>query len=212
MLLKFSIFSVVVIVLGAASYVFVSNNFVEHRGQVVITDKDVTSASETAVSAANDDEEAADVESVTVQMESGDATTRLLGDLSTVTTASDGWGNTTETRVFRSHPRLRMVMVQTSANGFKRAFVYGHLGGVKTLTGSDADIALSSGADEIANKAEIFETKLDKSRRLTKVARSGSVLQPMDSSEIEINNPAPEVESLPSATKVSEKGKSAEGI
>ncbi|HUF05231.1 MAG TPA: hypothetical protein VMM38_13785 [Aridibacter sp.] len=190
MILKFALFSAVVILLGAASYVFVANNLVEHKGEVVITDADIDAPGSKAASEAFADDAVGEVESFEVQEASEVGSTSVLGDLSTISTTVDGMGNRTETRVFRSHSRLRMVLLQTTGDGSKKAYVYGHLGGVKTLYGSDADSVLSMSADQLANKVEIFETKLDKYRQRPKIARSSSgSLEPLDSSEIEINSP-----------------------
>ncbi len=206
MLLKFALFSVVVIILGVASYVFVNNNFVSRKGQITITDKDLASqGGGDVIDPSSIDLITQDpAETLPVQGDTTREITRTLGDLSTISTTIDGYGNRTETRVFRSHPRLRMVVVQTAINGSKKAVVYAHLGGLKTFYGTDADLALNSTADEIANKAEIFETRLDKERRQPKLANRGERrLEPLPSSSFTINTDgsAPEVESGQSASR-----------
>jgi len=126
---------------------------------------------------------------------------RTLGDLSVVTTTTDGYGNKTETRVFKSHPRLRMVMARTGANGSQIVYVYGNNGGVKVLKNASASDVLSMTADQIANKAEFFETGLDKERRKPKLARhKENSIAPLSSSEIEMKPVQDEAGNEPSAS------------
>lgn len=190
MILKFSLFSVVVIILGMASYVFVNNNLISKRGQVVITDKDIVSPGEAPFPGFSPGDESVlgTGDSVEVQSEAHTAGSRTLGDLSTVTTMIDGMGNRTETRVFRSHPRVRMVTVKTSPDGTVRATVNGNNGGVEMLYGREAAEALTMTADQLANSVEMYETGLDKERRKPKLARNReSRLEPLPSSEIRMN-------------------------
>lgn len=188
MFLKIFSISVVVLVLGVAAFVFLNNSLVKTRGQVVITDQDVISSGKFSLAELeNTDVSIVDQsESQILPGDSSQESTRMLGDLSTVSTTMDGYGNRTETRVFKGDPRLRMVMVQTSVDGMKTAYVYAHLGGIKILTGKEAETALTLTADELAQTAEIYETRLDKERQKPRIARQRS-LQPMESSEIEMN-------------------------
>ena len=188
MILKFALFSVVVIILGMASYVFVNNNLVVRKGQVVITDKDIVSPGDVSGFSPADGSVLGSGEMIEVQGETHSGSSRVLGDLSTVTTTFDGLGNRTETRVFKSHPRLRMVTVKTSPDGSVRATVNGNNGGVEMLYGREAAEALTMTADQLANSVEMYETALDKERQKPKLARNReSQLEPLPSSEIRMN-------------------------
>lgn len=209
MLVKFLAFSVVVVVLGAASYVFVSNNLVPRTGKVVITDKDITNPGKGPIGGMTNETGPVESSSVNVGEPVQPGTSHTLGDLSVVTTTADGYGNRTETRVFKGNPRLRMVMVRTGANGSEVVYVYGKNGGVKTLQKISGTDALSMTADQIANAAEFFETGLDKERRKPKLARHReNRLQPLSSSEIEMKPVQDDAGSEPSAAlaKKSETG------
>lgn len=208
MLIKLSLFSVVVIILGFASYVFVNNNLVSRKGQVVITDKDVVNPAEGYQGGFSPSDESAlgSGEMISVQESTPRSASRVLGDLSTVTTTFDGMGNRTELRVFKSHPRLRMVTVRTSPNGKVIATVNGNNGGVEMLYGREATEALTMTADQLANSVEMYETALDKERRKPKLARnSGNSLEPLPSSEIQIN-PMPSEASSEGSEGTEEKG------
>jgi hypothetical protein len=197
MLAKFFAFSTVVIILGAASYVFVSNNLISQKGQIVITDKDIAAPGSRPVTAV-DEISISEVDDavISVAAPTSPGASRTLGDLSSVTTLVDGYGNRTESRVFSGDPRLRMVMVRTGAGGFQKVYVYGKNGGVKTLSDVSGETALSMTADQLANKAEMFETALDKERQKPKLAsNSENSLRPLSSSDIQINsssNPKPD--------------------
>jgi hypothetical protein len=212
MLVKFLAFSAVVVILGAASYVFVSNNLVSQKGQIVITDKDVAlpgnrTVTETDQISTSAPEDAA----LSVTSSTSPGTSRTLGDLSTVTSLVDGYGNRTETRVFKGHQRLMMVMVRTGSGGVQQVYVYGKNGGVKTLSDLTGDSALSMTADQLANKAEMFETALDKERQKPKLARHReNKLEPLSSSEIEMNKSDDRQPSEPSARVVTGKQESDE--
>ena len=137
-------------------------------------------------------------ETVSVQGSTETEPSRTLGDLSTVTSIIDGMGNRTETRVFKSHPRLRMVTVKTSPDGTVRATVHGNNGGVEMLFGREAAEALSMTADQLANSVEMYETGLDKERRKPKLARNREGgLEPLPSSEIRMNPMNDEPSSAP---------------
>lgn len=213
MIVKFLSFSIVVIILGAASYVFVSSNLVERKGQVVITDEDIANPAKDPVFAAQNIM-APDAEDRTVDVggPSSSAGSRTLGDLSVVTTTFDGYGNRTETRVFKGDQRLRMVMVKTGAGDSGVVYVYGKNGGVKVLRGYSGTEVMSMTADQLATKAEIFETALDKERQKPKLARRDQDrLQPLDSSEIEINSPGPDVQEGTDLSTKPESGTSTDG-
>lgn len=71
---------------------------------------------------------------------------------------------------------------------------------------------MSMTADQLATKAEIFETALDKERQKPKLARRDQDrLQPLDSSEIEINSPGPDVQEGTDLRTKQESGTSTDG-
>jgi hypothetical protein len=71
----------------------------------------------------------------------------------------DGYGNKTETRVFKDHSRLTSVMVATTAKGEQTVEVYGQNGERVQLSANMADKVLSGTGDEVADAAGIFQTK-----------------------------------------------------
>ncbi|HYP49374.1 MAG TPA: hypothetical protein VEQ34_00430, partial [Pyrinomonadaceae bacterium] len=71
----------------------------------------------------------------------------------------DGFGNKTETRVFKDHPRLTSVMVATTAQGEQTVEVYGQNGERKQLSADMVEKVLKGTGDEIADAAGIFQTK-----------------------------------------------------
>jgi hypothetical protein len=83
---------------------------------------------------------------------------RLLPDNSEVETLIDGFGNKTETRTFKNHPRLRFIIVRTAVDGTKTITVYGYDSDTKTLDNFAGDPINASG-DEIANAAKLYQTK-----------------------------------------------------
>ncbi|MCO6512306.1 MAG: hypothetical protein J5I65_16095 [Aridibacter famidurans] len=181
MLIKYFSIAAVVVVFAVAAFVFVSNLTMRQQGHVVITDADIvapTLASAADIAMASQTAEDADVDQIFPGSAEHEGN-RLLGDLSTISVNVDGYGNKTETRVFRSHPRLSQVLVKTSSDGKRVAFVYGHYGDVRMIDGKRSEIALTGSGDEIANLAQIFETRLDKDRRM-----APRVVQPADEPEI----------------------------
>lgn len=168
MLIKYFSLAAVFIVFMVAVFVFASNLTMRQQGVVVITDADIvgpSTATAEEIASADAASENADV----TQILPGKAEhkgNQLLGDLSTISVTVDGYGNKTETRVFRSHPRLKQVLIKTSNDGRKAAYVYGHYGDVRMLSAKQSESALTGSGDEIANLAQIFETRLDKDRRM----------------------------------------------
>jgi major membrane immunogen (membrane-anchored lipoprotein) len=80
------------------------------------------------------------------------ATTRAGADNSTITTTTDANGNTVETREFRDNGRVSKVVV-TTRNGKRTAVVYSKSGETRELKEGDADKALDSTGDAIADSA-----------------------------------------------------------
>ena len=71
----------------------------------------------------------------------------------------DGFGNKTENRIFKDHPRLTSVIVATTAKGEQTVEVYGQNGERKQLSADMVEKALKGTGDEIADAAGIFQTK-----------------------------------------------------
>jgi hypothetical protein len=78
---------------------------------------------------------------------------KILADKSELETAYDGYGNKSETRYFKNHPRLKFVMVRTAADGARQIFVYGYAGGPALMPEDFSEKALTAPADDIANAA-----------------------------------------------------------
>lgn len=83
---------------------------------------------------------------------------KLLPDNSEVETLIDGFGNRTEIRTFKNHPRLRFIIVKTAVDGTKTVTVYGYDPDTKTLDNFNGD-PLNTSGDEIANSAKLYATK-----------------------------------------------------
>lgn len=96
-------------------------------------------------------------EVVTTAQEAVRLAKRLLGDGSEVETLVDGFGNKTESRYFPGHPRLRLVVLRTSADGKQEVTAYGYGSEAKILYDL-SDRALTASGDEIANAAKLFST------------------------------------------------------
>jgi hypothetical protein len=93
----------------------------------------------------------------TVQKRGAQLGKRVLSDSSEVETLIDGFGNKVETRFFKGHPRLRLLILRTSLKGVQEVTVYGNGGATKIVAGL-GDRALTASGDEIANAAQLFAT------------------------------------------------------
>jgi hypothetical protein len=114
---------------------------------------------------------------------------RKLGDNSEVSTMFDGYGNKTLTRQFQDHSRIKKIVLRINATGAGRIFVYGQNGVVENLPEKMANNVLNSSADELANLANIYETREQRDRKiLEKAQRKRDELKPKPSSENPINN------------------------
>lgn len=80
-------------------------------------------------------------------------------DGSKISVMLDGYGNKSETRYFDNHPRVQMILLRTAANGDKQLFVYGQNGVVRDLPPDLANRAMALSADELAQAANITESK-----------------------------------------------------
>lgn len=85
--------------------------------------------------------------------------TLTFADKSELVTMFDGYGNKTETRYFKGHPRLQLVTIRTAAGGMKQVIVYGFGSDVKMMPEEFAEKALTASATEIANAAELKTTR-----------------------------------------------------
>ena len=147
--------------------------------EVVITDK--TAASNDEVFITN-----ADVKSEEQQnsfSQTGDQLgKRMLYDGSQIETIVDGFGNKIETRYFKGHPRLRMLILRTSVDGKQEVTVYGHGSDTKFVP-ELADRAMTATGDEIANTAQLFATPSSPgAKNFMKKRKLETTLQPLPSS------------------------------
>ena len=94
--------------------------------------------------------------------------TTLAPDNSEVVTTTDANGTKTETRTFKSHPRVSKAVVTTSA-GKQLARVYFHTGEERELPADKIQIALEASGDELALAVSPAEEK-GKSTPDTRVA------------------------------------------
>ncbi len=88
---------------------------------------------------------------------------QILADKSEVVTMFDGYGNKTETRYFKSHPRLDIIIVRTAVDNTRQVFVYGFGGKTVSMPEEFAVTALNASADEIAEAAGLKQTRPFKS-------------------------------------------------
>jgi len=158
------------------------------RNEVVITDADLKDENE----------------QISNLQETSKLPKRLLSDRSVIETLIDGYGNKTETRYFPGHPRVKLVILRTSADGQQEVSVYGY-GETKTVAGL-GEKALTASGDEIAGIAELpAMPKSSATRNYLKGRKPEPTLQPLPSSAfqkpvIQYNQP---VESIQSETNVS---------
>lgn len=82
---------------------------------------------------------------------------RRLADRSEIETLTDGFGNKTESRYFENHPRLRLVVLRTTADGRREVTVYGNGGDTKIVPELN-DTALTASDEEIANAAKLTQS------------------------------------------------------
>ncbi len=87
---------------------------------------------------------------------------QTLSDKSELETRYDAYGNKIETRRFKNHTLVDIVVVRTATNKIKQIFVYG-FGDVVSMPEDFASTALSASSDEIANSAGLKTTRPFKS-------------------------------------------------
>lgn len=152
--------------------------------EVVIDDGGKTSGKEIFI---NDTDFQKEKPQISTSKESIEEGKRILGDKSEVETLIDGFGNKTETRYFKNNPRLRFIILRTSADGTKVVTVYGY-GGDTQMLNDLGDTALTASGDEIADSAKLNATR---SYAITPNFMKGSktetpALQPLPSSQFPI--------------------------
>ncbi len=84
---------------------------------------------------------------------------KKASDNSTISTMYDGMGNKTEVREFPTDPLVQRVLIRTSTDGSTQLFVYAQNGQVKRIDSKSAGTLLSASASEIANAAQIYESR-----------------------------------------------------
>lgn len=116
---------------------------------------------------------------------------RVMKDGSKVVTMFDTFGNKSETRLFDNHPRLRQIILQTSAEGEKTVLVYGQNGEVKDLPKEMVDRVLATPANAVADAAQITKIKTEQYRPETTQTqpRNFEKLNPLPSSAFEVQAP-----------------------
>ena len=113
----------------------------------------------------DDNEEA---NSVAAQQSSQTAP-RKMSDNSEITTMLDGFGNKLERRYFTGHPRLKSVLIRTAADGRREIIVYGQNGERSSVESELVNRLMSASAEEIANAAKIYGTRVLVRKRSTAV-------------------------------------------
>jgi hypothetical protein len=103
---------------------------------------------------------------------------RLLSDASVIETLVDGFGNKVETRYFKGHPRVRMLILRTSVNGNQQVTVYGHSD--TKFVPELRDRALTASGDEIASVAQLYTTPSSSGAvNFMKKRKTQTTLQPL---------------------------------
>lgn len=196
MLIKLSLLAVIVLAISYGVYnygtgvlggsVGVEKNTNEKR--IAHVSKEINAEGETSIYVIYSQELEDIKETMATSGKSHQEITRINKDGSQTSTMYDGYGNKTEIRVFKDHSRLRMVIVRTPHTGDKQLFVYGHNSKVKRAPQSMLNKMLTSSADEIANLANIYETRADREREKAKLAKKeNEKLRPIPSDEIPVN-------------------------
>lgn len=90
-----------------------------------------------------------------------------LNDKSEIVTMYDGYGNKTETRYFKGHSRVQLVVVRSAMDKTKQVFVYGFDDETIQMDGKFSEVALNGSGDEIANAADLKTTRPFKSSLLS---------------------------------------------
>jgi hypothetical protein len=123
-------------------------------GQIVLEEKTENAAGGVVLKDESEEPQSSEIAAPPVAVPN-----RTLADRSELQTTFDGYGNKTETRSFKGHPRLDLVAVTTAVDGTKRVMVYGYEGELKRMPDDFAEKALTASATEIANAAEFKALK-----------------------------------------------------
>lgn len=90
-----------------------------------------------------------------------------LNDKSEIVTMYDGYGNKTQTRYFKGHSRVQLVVVRSGTDKTKQVFVYGFDDETIQMDDKFSEVALSGSGDEIANAAGLKTNRPFKSSLLS---------------------------------------------
>lgn len=89
-----------------------------------------------------------------------------LNDKSEIVTMYDGYGNKTETRYFKGHTRVQLVVIRSGTDKTKQIFVYGFDKETVQMEDKLSELALTGSGDEIADAAGLKMTRPFKSSAL----------------------------------------------
>ncbi len=149
------IFSLLLLVLFVSIFLSGCTNAESKSSEEVVIDSS-SNGSSNEVYITNADVKSENQQISTTQISAQNEST-ILSDNSKVETLVDGFGNRTQTRYFPGHPRLRLLILRTSAAGKQEVTVYGNAGDTKIVPDL-GDKALTASGDEIANAAQLFAT------------------------------------------------------
>lgn len=137
-------------------------------------------------------------ETVNIDFNAQSENNKLAEDGSELKTLFDGYGNKIETRTFFRDPLIKMIVVTTLRDGYKKCFVYGQNGEVKLIPEMYLTKIFQMPADEIAKAVEIIP--VPKENNIQMVADS--------STQILENNPKnrQEVQNEPQIKKENKSG------
>lgn len=150
----------------------------------VVLDKDYNSKTGEIVI----DDSAFNDKSVQVSTDSlsKDEGARTLTDKSRIETLVDGFGNKSETRYFPGHPRIKFVLVRTGIDKTRTVTVYGY--GDARNVDELGNIALTASADELADKAKLYNTRGLKNSKPENFMKREETPQPLPSSQFPLIN------------------------
>jgi hypothetical protein len=152
--MKPSLISCLFLICATAFFSACGRNDSAKSGQVVLEEKPGNSAGGVVLK-----DESEEPQSPEIAAPPAAVPNRTLADRSELQTTFDGYGNKTEIRSFKGHPRLFSVAVTTAVDGTKRVMVYGYEGELKRMPEDFAEKALTASATEIANAAEFKALK-----------------------------------------------------
>lgn len=192
------------IAISAASLACGSSNATSNQMTEVFLDDEKLAKSDVEEVVFDDRSVQLEDEQVFTAAENSSELPRTLADNSEITVKYDGYGNKTETRSFKNHPRLTTILIRTAANGQKQLYAYGYGKEVKILSAEMSNVVLTSSADEIANAAGLYETRSNED--LTNFRKQSKSLQPLPSSNFPVQMPAPPTatEQIPQYTEPQE--------